>query len=1233
MKKTGEAPPAIHAPEPVPSGSEERPAEPSLRAPRFARGEVLSGRYRIVQFIGQGGMGEVYEAEDFELRERVALKTIRPPIGDEKSLDRFRREISMARRVTHPNVCRMYDLGHHRRGGSPEGGVAFLTMELLAGETLATRLARVGRIPAAQAHSLVVQMAAGLAAAHRAGIVHRDLKPGNVILVPAADGTLRAVITDFGLARPDPKLRAPDTLTVSSDGLMGTPSYMAPEQVQGAEPTPAADLYSLGVVIYEIVTGAKPFVADSPMATAVKRLTEPPASPRTYFPDLDPLWEAVILKCLERDPAQRFAGADEVIAALEGRLAVTRTEISGRRRRLGAALALLIVAAGAAAWLARAPGTPTAQRAPATIPARPSLAVLPFQNASQRSEIAWLGSALSEMIAWELGLGGDVRTIPGDLVARLRRDLSLPDAAVLAREALGQVRVTLGADRVLLGSYVPLAGDPPGQLRVDVVLQDAVTAQTLEAGSETGAEADLPELVSRCTARLRAKLGAPSAGPPGALPAFFPAGLPAQRAYFEGLHALRVTGPRVGLERLQAAAEAAPRSPAVHAALAEAWRGLGYGRKARDAAETAFELAADQPTPKRMALEVRYRSLAGEAQQAAEVQRRVVGAAPDDVESGLVLSALEIEAGRPQAALFAAEELRRIGGLPGGDPRIGLAVARAALAQNDDVRAQAEAAAAAKAALDRRRPLVAAAARRVEALAWLRLDRRDASVAAAAEAMRIAVDAEDRIGQAEALILLGRSKEKTGDSEGAAHGFQEACEIFRDIGDRQREADALAALAALWATGSDAGRARRTFEEALAIYREVEAAAGAGAVQLGLAGLLEGSDAAAALRTYERARADYGAAGDQAGETRSLLGSGPLRLKAGDRAGAWRDYEAAVALFAKRGDQRGAAAALTGLASALERDGDLTGAKRAYGDAVAILRRTRDAPATIDALAGLARVVALEGDLAAARVLLEETLDSRRGDGDASARSRATSGLARVLAEQGDLEAASAAADAALRTAQQSRDPRSVAEATHVLGVVRELRGQAEEAKARFQEAVALRRELADRGALAESLLGVASMSLATGQLTEAEAAAQEALEAYRDAGVGDGEALAQVVLAEALARGGRSGSARTAVSRARSQAARSESPPRRLAVAVAAARLRLVAGEAAGAARELEAVLPEAQQAGLVILRLEAAVALGAAEIAAGRGKGRSRLDGVEKEAAALGLAALARRAAAERE
>jgi len=257
----------------------------------LAIGALVAGRYRVMRRVGEGGMGEVYAVDDLILGATVALKTLRPELeGSTTALLRFRREMVFARKVTNEHVCRLHDVGEH-------DGRVFLTMELLEGRTLAARLADGGVLALDEIERLAAQLVEGLGALHAAGIVHRDFKPSNVIMVGE-----RAVITDFGLAR---SMNDRDVALTAETAMLGTPAYMAPEQVEGRAVTPATDVYALGVVLFELVTGMLPFREDTVLATATARLHGDPPRPSSVRAGVAARWDAILARCMARDPAQR----------------------------------------------------------------------------------------------------------------------------------------------------------------------------------------------------------------------------------------------------------------------------------------------------------------------------------------------------------------------------------------------------------------------------------------------------------------------------------------------------------------------------------------------------------------------------------------------------------------------------------------------------------------------------------------------------------------------------------------------------------------------------------------------------------------------------------------------------------------------------------------------------------------------------------------------------------------
>jgi serine/threonine-protein kinase len=274
------------------------PGGPSAR---FVPGAVFAGRYRIVGPLGKGGMGEVYRADDLRLGQPVALKFLPDQLRDDpERRERFVAEVRVARQVAHPAVCRVYDVGD-------ADGQPFLSMEYVDGEDLASLLRRIGRLPPDKAVDIARHLCAGLAAAHDRGIVHRDLKPANVML----DGRGKVRITDFGLASLVEHIPGDDVRS-------GTPAYMAPEQLAGKEVSAASDLYALGVVLYELFTGRRPFDGRTPAELSRQHAEATPTNPSAVVDALDPAVERVILRCLEKDPALRPRSALAVAAALPG---------------------------------------------------------------------------------------------------------------------------------------------------------------------------------------------------------------------------------------------------------------------------------------------------------------------------------------------------------------------------------------------------------------------------------------------------------------------------------------------------------------------------------------------------------------------------------------------------------------------------------------------------------------------------------------------------------------------------------------------------------------------------------------------------------------------------------------------------------------------------------------------------------------------------------------------------
>ncbi|HET9225054.1 MAG TPA: serine/threonine-protein kinase, partial [Thermoanaerobaculia bacterium] len=267
-------------------------------------GALMGQRFEILAVLGAGGMGVVYKARDRELDDLVALKMLKKELlGDPGNLERLKAEIKLARKITHPNVLRTHDFGEI-------DGLPYISMEYVRGVTLRYLLDQTHRLPFSAGLRLAKQLCAGLGAAHAQGVMHRDIKPENLILEPTGN----AKLMDFGIARPIKRIEAGQT---EAGFIVGTPLYLSPEQLEGKEVDARADIYSTGVVLYEIFTGELPFNAPSAVEIMLKHLRDPPPSPRSHWPEIPPKLEVAILRCLEKDPEARYRTVEDLQRDLE----------------------------------------------------------------------------------------------------------------------------------------------------------------------------------------------------------------------------------------------------------------------------------------------------------------------------------------------------------------------------------------------------------------------------------------------------------------------------------------------------------------------------------------------------------------------------------------------------------------------------------------------------------------------------------------------------------------------------------------------------------------------------------------------------------------------------------------------------------------------------------------------------------------------------------------------------
>ncbi|HLZ42875.1 MAG TPA: protein kinase [Candidatus Sulfotelmatobacter sp.] len=970
-------------------------------------GRVL-GHYRVLEQIGAGGMGMVFRASDEQLERDVAIKILPPGmLADESARKRFRREALALAKLNHPNIGTVYEFGS-------QDGIDFLVMEYVGGVAVDAKLAA-GPLSQKDLLRLGFQMADGLASAHEHGVIHRDLKPANLRLTQ--DNRLK--ILDFGLAqflRKDAELGA--TTTTSEDTkISGTLPYMSPEQLRGEITDQRTDIWSAGVVLYELATGRRPFAQPQVSLLIDAILNRSPQAPSALNPKISPGMEMLILKCLDQDPERRYQSARELRVDLERLTMPLSQQISGvtmapafpRRKSklipiITAVALVCVIAAAAAYWYLH--GKSSQESVTTTLSRRRTVAVLTLKNATARPDAAWLSTALPEMLTTELGVGEKLRTITGDQVAQMKMNLSLPDSDTLPTQALSQIGKSLGADLLVLGSYVALAD---GKLRVDLHLQDVSAGETLISVAQTGDEKDLFDLISRAGAQLRERCNAGQVTPQdqAAVRASLPPTPEASKFYAEGLAKLRVNDAMAARDLLRKAVEADPSHALAHSALAAAWSVLGYDEQARLSAKSAYELSASLSREERLLIEARYRETSKDWDKAAEDYRTLFGFFPDNVEYGLFLSRAQARGGKGKEAVATADSLRRLAAPSGDDPRIDIAASEGAGYSGDFKKMAEFAGAAAQKARALNAKLLAARALYLQGTALEHLSDPTGATAAVAEAGKIYESVGDRYGLASTIEVTALSLEDRGDYPGAVAKFKEELEIARSVGNRKAEASALNNMGVVLNQQGHAEEAMKMYREALAVFLEVSDKGNYAQTLIDVAGIMKDTgDLAQAKATYDQALAVSREINDQNGIATSLTGIGTVLDALGDSAAAVKMLGQASDLDLAGGQSSPSNDKIIDIGDAFQHLGDLANARKNYESALDLSRKAGDKSMAAYALAGLGGLDLKAADFVRAHKDYDEALALRKELGEKDTIASTQVAMAELSMEEGHPEAA-----------------------------------------------------------------------------------------------------------------------------------------------------------------------------------------------------------------------------------
>ena len=563
-----------------------------------------------------------------------------------------------------------------------------------------------------------------------------------------------------------------------------------------------------------------------------------------------------------------------------------------------AVLGLLVLAGGALSyrlWRTSTIGSQASRQS--TVKRRRSVAVLGFQNVSERPDEAWRSTALSRFLNTELVAGDQLLTIPGENITRMKTDLGLKDGEAYSSETLAKIRKYLNVDDVVIGSYTPLSG---GDLRLDLTLQDAGTGQTVTSFSEKGNEGQMDELVGRVGATLRAKLGVVAPVSPAeaaAVSASMPGNPEAARLYSEGLASLQVFDAAAARTLLEKSVAAEPDYALAHSALAEAWNFLGYDRKAREEAKRAFDLSDKLPPEDKVMVQARYLEMTSQWAEAVNLYQTLWRDNPDNLELGLRLAKAQRNAGQGKDALATVDQLRALPLPSRDDPRIDLAEANAHESLGEWKLEQAAANKAAEKAHAQSKKLILAEAHHAEGNSLLQQQDFPAALSLYKQTLDIYQRSGDRGDEASALNNIGYVFQVQGDLAAAENKYREALDIYRAIGAKGLAANTLTNLGALLQQQGNLVGAEKLYEEALEIHREVNNKSSEATVLNNMAEVLhDKGDLADARTKYEQVLPMYDELGDKSGSAYARSGLGQVMAEQGDLAGARKSYEEALAI-------------------------------------------------------------------------------------------------------------------------------------------------------------------------------------------------------------------------------------------------------------------------------------------------------------------------------------------------
>ena len=1035
-----------------PPASASQETGPSTRAqiPILRPQSVLGNRYEILNLVGQGGMGAVYKAKDREVNQFVALKVIRPDLaGNAAIIERFKQELVLARQVTHKNVIRIYDLAE-------ADGMKFITMEYVEGIDLRTLIIEKKKLAMGEAVEIMRQVCLALEAAHSVVVIHRDLKPQNIM----RDKTGRVLVMDFGLAR------TLEGSGMTQTGVMvGTLEYMSPEQALGTPLDQRSDLFTVGLIFYELLTGKMPYRAHSAVASLIKRTQERALPVSDEDNSIPSALSTIVSKCLERDLSLRYQHVTEILSDLDtwqGKSAASprslpplpheETERSSKfwnqifsRPVLGNSLAVLlgsvlalVVLVVASVLFTHRLRSPSAREGPSAPVV--SLAVLPFHNLSGDPSLNWIGPSVAEMLSTDIGQSSRVRTVSPDRMHQILIDLRVPADTAYDPATVRRAAEFSNSETLIWGQYVK-SGD---HIRIEATLQNLKNGRTIPLTINAVSETDIPAAVDRIAASIRQNLSvSPDVLKELQASSFQPSSksVAALREYNSGVQSMREGRNLDALKDFQSSTREDPEFALAFSRMAETYSRLGYDSEAEQSARKAVELSGNLPATEKFLIAANqlriakdypkavdaYQNLAkvspdnsdiqsalgsvyensGDFAKAREFYQKLLTANPKDLNTLVAMGRIEILSGNPQASLDPL------------DRGLSLAI------QTDNQ--------------EQKGTIL-----HVLGASYTYLNKPDDAL----QNYKQALDIRKRLGQkkgvADSLNMIAGTYDGLGKSDLAFKNYNDALHIYREIGDQQDMGNVLANVAQYYDDRGRYDEALKLFKEALQINRDLH---------------------------------------NENNEAIALNNIGNTYLFKGDYNDARIYFEQALQLREKINVPSDIASTLHNLAEVSTKSGQYEQALTQYMRALELYRKAEDKHGTAVEAYSMGTIFEYQGRYGSAESSKQQALqDFREVKENSFWMGEVLSGHGNALSETGRFEESAKALDEALAFSRQLKNDALIAQALNWQGDNSLYRGDHKSARSLYEQALRTASKTTDRHLVLVSKLNSAKIIIEEGQ-------------------------------------------------------------------------------------------------------------------------------------------------------